>query len=555
MKKITRTFSKKYAVGASAKTDHGGMGGKNGSNPDAPLFHQDHGKPVTRRDFLAQGFTAGMGAVVGGSVLSMLAGSGKAYASLSPDLEALKTGCGIATQGAGKIPFIVFDLAGGANIAGSNVLIGGRGGQMDFLSTQGYSRQGLPGDMIPSIANPEVGLSDFINNELGLAFHADSAFLRGIQDKLAVGNRANVNGAVIPARSENDTGNNPHNPMYGINRAGSDGSLLTLIGSRNSDSGGSSMAPAALIDPAKRPTKVDRPSDVTGLVDTGDLVGLLSQEDAVSVMESVQRISDMKLNRVDTKISVDENLKELVRCGYVKSADIADRFGDPSSLNPELDPNIVGDAGIFTQAEFDGDREFQKTASVMKLVMNGFAGAGTIAMGGYDYHTGNRASGEVRDLRAGKCMGAVLEYAARVGVPVMMYVVSDGSVFSNGMIDDSENGRGKGVWTGDNSSTAASFFMVYNPNGTPQLIGGTPEEQAVSQQIGYMRRDGSVETSATPAANNVNLLVETVILNYLALHGEQGQMRTLFPQTGLGNSALMDSLTAFEPIVNGVIIT
>ena len=279
---------------------------------------------------------------------------------------------------------------------------------MDFLSTQGYSRQGLPGDMVPSIANPMAGMSDFINNELGLAFHADSAFLRGIQEKLAVGNRANVNGAVIPARSENHTGNNPHNPMYGINRAGSDGSLLTLIGSRNSDSGGSSMAPAMLIYPGKRPTKVDRPSDVTGLVDTGDLVGLLSQEDAVSVMESVQRISDMKLNRVDTKINSDADLKELVRCGYVKSADIADRFGDPSSLNPELDPNIVGENGIFTQEEFDGDREFQKTASVMKLVMNGFAGAGTIAMGGYDYHTGNRSSGEVRDLRAGKCMGAVL---------------------------------------------------------------------------------------------------------------------------------------------------
>lgn len=189
----------------------------------------------------------------------------------------------------------------------------------------------------------------------------------------------------------------------------------------------------------------------------------------------------------------------------------------------------------------------------MKLVMNGFAGAGTITMGGYDYHTGNRSTGEARDLRAGRCMGAVLEYAARLNTPVMMYVVSDGSVFSNGMIDDSEGGRGKGVWTGDNSSTAASFFLVYNPNGTPNLIGATPEEQAVSQQIGYMRRDGAVETSATPAANNVNLLVETVILNYLALHGEQGRMRELFPQTGLGNAALMDSLTAFEPIVNGTI--
>jgi hypothetical protein len=134
-----------------------------------------------------------------------------------------------------------------------------------------------------------------------------------------------------------------------------------------------------------------------------------------------------------------------------------------------------------------------------------------------------------------------------------MYVCSDGSVASNGSIDNSMDGRGKGVWTGDNSSTAASFFLVYNPGGTPQIIGATPEEQAVHQQIGYMRRDASVETAATPASNNVNLLVETVILNYMALHGEQGNFANLFPQNGLGNSTLMDSLTAFEPIVSGVI--
>ncbi len=130
---------------------------------------------------------------------------------------------------------------------------------------------------------------------------------------------------------------------------------------------------------------------------------------------------------------------------------------------------------------------------------------------------------------------------------------SDGSVASNGRIDDSVDGRGKGEWTGDNSSTAASFFMVYSPNGRPQLFSGdnrTPEQH---QQIGYMRPDASVETGATPAANNVNLLVETVILNYMALHGDNGNFSTLFPTNGLGNMALQDSLTAFNPIVTGTI--
>ena len=145
-------------------------------------------------------------------------------------------------------------------------------------------------------------------------------------------------------------------------------------------------------------------------------------------------------------------------------------------------------------------------------------------------------------------MGACLEYAARKGRPLMLYVLSDGSVASNGQLDNSANGGGKGVWTGDNSSTAASFFLVYSPLGRPQLLGADAAAQARHQQIGYMRSDASVETASSPAANNVNLLVETVILNYMALHGEQGSFQSLFGTT-LANSAPLDSLIAFQQIV------
>ncbi|WP_105102410.1 general secretion pathway protein GspF [Microbulbifer pacificus] len=513
---------------------------------DQPLRHPDHHRPVSRRDFLGQGFRAGMATVLGGSVFSLFANPRMAQAALSPDLEAMRATCGVSANGAGKIPFICFDLAGGANIAGSNVLVGKQGGQLDFLSTAGYSKQGLPGDMAPSVT--DAAGNSFINTDLGLAFHSDSQMLRGILERIAPGTAGAINGAVIPARSENDTGNNPHNPMYGINRAGANGSLLALIGSQTSESGGNSMAPMDLINPEVRPTKIDRPSDVTGLVDVGDLVGLLSQEDTVAVMESMYRISNAKLGRVNTRVSNDAVIKDLVKCGYMKSADLADRFGNPSALDPALDPDIVGPAGIFSSDEFFNDREFQKTASTMKLVVNGYAGAGTITMGGYDYHTGDRATGEMRDLRAGRCIGACLEYAARVGQPLMIYVFSDGSVFSNGMVDDSPQGRGKGVWTGDNQQTAASYFLVYNPAGRPQLLGGTADEQARHQQIGYMRPSGDVETAGSPAANNVNQLVQTVVLNYMALHGEQGSFASLFPNHGLGNASLMDSLTAFAPI-------
>lgn len=509
-----------------------------------PLKLNCHGRPITRREMIAQGFKFGLGSVVGGSMLNLLTPN-NVQAALSADLEALRAGCGVSATGAGKIPFICFDLAGGANIAGSNVLVGQEGGQQDFLSTAGYSKQGLPGDMVPSVSG---GASNFINTDLGLAFHSDSAMLRGILEKTSFSTNSGTNGAVIPARSENDTGNNPHNPMYAINTAGSDGSLLTLIGSRASDSGGNSMAPSAMINPEVRPTKVDRPSDVTGLVDVGDLVGLLNQNDTVAVMESMYRLSDEKLKKMDTTVARDSYIKDMLRCGYMKSADLADRFGDPTSLDPMIDPDIVGPSGIFSSAEFNSDREFQKTASIMKLVVNGYAGAGTVTMGGFDYHTGDRATGELRDLRAGRCIGACLEYAAKLNQKIMIYVYSDGSVFSNGMTDDSINGRGKGVWTGDNQQTAASFFLVFNPNGRAQLLGGSLDEQAMHQQLGYMRASGDVETGSSPAANNVNLLVETVALNYMALHGEQGDFAAKFPNHGLGNASLIDSLTAFAPL-------
>ena len=515
-----------------------------GRGLNEPILHGDHARPTTRREFLSAGLITGSATVIVPTLAGMLAARAAradVLADLGPSGSNIGADlCGI-TGGAGKIPFICFDLSGGANIAGSNVLIGKQGGQLDFLTTAGYSKLGLPGNMTPNLANQ-------IDQQYGVAFHIDSAFLRGMNMRTQAATRANVNGTIIAARSENDTGNNPHNPMYGIARTGARGELLTLIGSQSSDSGGNSMAPIAMVDPKVRPTKVDRASDVTGLVDTGELGSLFSDpKDAVSVMESMAVLTHRKHGVVSTGLATDAELKQFNKCGYVKSAYLAERFNNPASLNPALDPNIVGPTGIFTQAEYDGDAEFRKTAAVMKMVIDGNAGAGTIQMGGFDYHTGDRSTGELRDIRAGQCMGACLEYARRAnngaGRPLMLYVFSDGSLSSNGMLDNSVNGRGKGVWTGDNQATAASFFMVYNPGGRPVLTAPT------MNQIGAYSGDGSVVTSSHPGANAVNLLVEEVILNYLALHGQQGQFTTLFPTQGLGGTAQRDALTAFGQIV------
>src|SRR6185369_13175108 len=91
---------------------------------DEPIRHENHKAPVTRRDFIAQGLRTGPAVLAAPAALALLMQARKAGA-MSPDLEGqlVPAVCNIQA-GAGKIPFICFDLAGGANLNGSEILIG-----------------------------------------------------------------------------------------------------------------------------------------------------------------------------------------------------------------------------------------------------------------------------------------------------------------------------------------------------------------------------------------------------------------------------------------------
>src|SRR5689334_24182338 len=88
---------------------------------DEPLRHENHKAPVTRRDFIAQGFKTGPAILAAPAALTMLLDAQKVGA-MSPDLEAMLLpenqpgGLCNVQAGAGKVPFICFDLAGGANL-------------------------------------------------------------------------------------------------------------------------------------------------------------------------------------------------------------------------------------------------------------------------------------------------------------------------------------------------------------------------------------------------------------------------------------------------------
>jgi hypothetical protein len=96
---------------------------------------------------------------------------------------------------------------------------------------------------------------------------------------------------------------------------------------------------------------------------------------------------------------------------------------------------------------------------------------------------------------------------------------------------------------------ASTFFLVYSPKGRPATRGAVG-----TQQIGYFTADGSVASTSSPAANSVDSLVQTVLLNYMGLSGTDANFPSVFqswtsqPQ-GLGSASQLAALTVFQPIV------
>ena len=477
-----------------------------------------HARPRTRRELLGHGLIGGASTVFLPSLATIL--SREAYA---------QTACVIDNNpmlGAGLIPYLGFDQGGGANIAGSNIMVGGPGGQDDLLNASGYAKLGLPEAIIPQ----NVG----VDRSFGIAMHPNSALLRGMLSKTSVATRVNTNGCVIPARSENDTGDNPHNPIYGIAKAGSNGEFVATIGTRNTESGGRSRAPDSMIDATLRPTKVSNRNEAIGLAGGGS--GPADFPDG-RVAEASAIISALKLGQITEA----QATKDLVQCGFDKATATFNTLIDPQDLNPEADPILQS---IFPGGELN-DGDFRKAAAAMKVVVNGYGGAGTIEYGGRDYHQDPRPETDDKDFTVGQSIGASLEYAAQLGKPLMIYGFSDGAVSADtNNPEDDGNGTTKFRWRSDNSQTAASFILVYSPNGQPTLRNG-----AASQQLGHFRPDGNIETSSSPFANSVTTLAEMVVLNYLALHGQEAMFGMVLNNPGLGTGAAADPYIAFNPIV------
>ena len=501
---------------------------KKSPTPLTGYRHSNHPRPVSRRDLLAQGFISFGAYLTMPSVLSLFAREARGEGALV---------CNPKSDGARMIPLIILDLAGGANIAGTNVVVGGRAGQREYLPVGSYSTLGLAPEQEPGKLNQ----ADPAFSEFGLAFHPASKMLAGMRETCpTAATRAAVDGTLFCTSSGDDTRNNPHNPLYWIAKAGLSGELVPLVGSSDGSSGGRAAAPAASIDPSKQPSRITRADDALGLVDPGRLATLIqgingnsrpnAMADVQKVMAATKSMSESRLKMFEAK-EMPSQIQELITCGYLNSSEFMTRF-TPAEMDPRLDTPVTT---LFPQVVANADQ--QKAATIAKLVLDGYAGAGVIELGGFDYHGQGRATQDARDLEAGRMIGRVLELAAAKKTPVMIYVYTDGGVSAGG------GGAVGGIlpFSSDSGERSAAFALVYKPEG------GRVEIRDGRRQIGAYKPGGSVDGTVNKISTSVEALTKAVVANYLALHGREGDLAKVVGDNPFGGE--LDQYLAFAKII------
>jgi hypothetical protein len=456
-----------------------------------------HKKPRTRREFMAQGYLGAAGLVLGPSLLSLV--SQRAYGLTCSDPTAKR-----------KTPLIIIDVTGGINIGGGNVIVGKEGGQKDYLTS--YETIGLAPGSHPSLAGMKAAING--DEATGLLWHSSSQILAGIRGKCTPAVLKNVNGAVYCVQSIDDSQTNPFNPLYYLARFGWNGSIVPLVGSKNSDSGGNSAAPAKSINPAVRPVTISGPESTSDLVDYGLLVSELNPGKAEAILKATGQMSQNQIDTFESKTMPDK-VKELVSCGYMGAAGLVQKYS-PETLSVLSDPKYA--AGTAYNGDFADFNAF--SAPIAKLVLEGYAGSGVLQLPGYDYHQNTFAVQGTKEVELGRQIGQIIATASALNKSVAVLVITDGSVSSNANAQQNQfpgSAAPRLAYSADSGERGGAILLAFNPSGPPKMTNGL--------QQGFFNDTGAVSGSATAFSSNPAIAAEIFAANMLAAEGQMEDIR------------------------------
>jgi hypothetical protein len=468
-------------------------------------LHEDHKIPVTRREFLTSG-------IIGLSTMALV----PSLMLKSPNSLAAEIG----SETNLGLPFLSFEGAGGMNIAGGNVMVGfGADEEQENFGTNAnlgdYILLGLPPGLHPS-------KSGMINKDYGIVFHSTSGILAGMNAVLSADLKESVDGIIICGRTSDDSADNPVNVAFQVQKSGSRGKLVQLIGGSGTATGSRSPAVATQIRPDFRSSQITKFSEGSGLLSIGadainpNFLDLASTDGKGTsrIQSFLTSITGLSKARLDKYVNRELEIQAITK-SQNGSKEVFKKFS-PTALNPVNDPiSLAKLQGAFGGTGMNVMNE--NVASIANLVTERIAGVGSITVGGCDYHTGNASSGNAKDNEIGGYIGKCIKLAAAKGQNLFIHLYTDGGVGGDnaGTTDDTPAGGGRVNWAGDNGTTSSQLVIVYKHN-HKRSVSGSLILGGKSRQIGYFKQGGGINFTSSSVANNVDQMWKAVVLNYLA---------------------------------------
>jgi len=389
-----------------------------------------HAKPVSRRDFLSAGLIPFAANIFVPNWMSLILGN-QAYG------QTAATDCPVPAT---LIPFVTVNLSGGAAMAANYVPM-----NVAREPISSYSKLGLGDNLVP--IEREFGNAPFAGGGI-------SKFLVGVRAQAAAATLANTTFIGIPCDSQNDTNSNKFDISGAITKAGLVGTNLPNLGRVNTRTG-VNQAAAVMAPPA--PLVVNNYNALlTSIGYSASLGTALNQNQKNSLAKLMNGLNQSQTRKL-AAIQGGEGVKKVLDCAGIKNVDVVQKGS--AIVDPRQNAAYSAVWGIAAGTN-TGNRELIFGSMIYNTLI-GQAGTSSLELGGYDYHDNTRTNGDTKDQDAGVVIGRVLQSAAVMQRPVMIYVVSDGSVSS------ADSTARNAPWSGDRGSNGVAYLLYYDPKGRP----------------------------------------------------------------------------------------
>ncbi|MGE0615794.1 MAG: hypothetical protein AB7P04_09140, partial [Bacteriovoracia bacterium] len=283
-------------------------------------YKENHAKPVTRRDFLSQGFVQFAAMTMAPTVLGTLLQEGLAIAA----------DCPVPMNG--MPAFLCFDCSGGAGLS-ANWVVGNTGGSQDLINS--YGQMGVT-DAVRTARN--------LDTTFGVPFWGDvSQTLVGLKGVMDPATQAKTQMGALCHVALSDTDQNELNACQLISKAGNLGSLIkTGVGTRNTNSGGTSNTVQRFYDAKLKPLPVSSYLSIEAAVSPGGSLNQLTTGQKQKLLTAIKNLSMTQLERF-SRMKNGAQLKELAECGYLKNTEYSTV---PAGIDPRQNADCQAVYGI-----------------------------------------------------------------------------------------------------------------------------------------------------------------------------------------------------------------